>query len=228
METVLLREVPLFKDLAEDELQNIGKVTFTRRFPKNALILMAEEEGDTMFVISHGHVKVSLLGEDGSEVTLALLGPGQFFGEMSLLDGKPRSATVIATHDSELIMLRRADFLRLIESTPQIATKLLATLTERLRRADQQIENLALRNVAGRIAATLIQLAEEQGKETDEGIVIAARPTHQELGNMAGTTRETVSRVLKRFERDNYIASRGRDLILLREQDLKEDFLYHG
>ena len=225
MEKALLRKVPLFGDLAEDEIQSLVDVTSTRRYPKNALILMADEEGDTMFVISHGRVKVALLAEDGGEVILSLLGPGQFFGEMSLLDGKPRSATVIATEDSEVIMLRRGDFLRALQRIPRIAPKLLASLTGRLRRADQQIENLALRNVAGRVAATVVQLAEEQGTETDEGIAIPARPTHQDLANMAGTTRETVSRVLKRFEKDNYILNRGRDLILLKGRDLREDFL---
>jgi len=225
MEKALLREVPLFSDLSEEEMRSISEITVTRKYPKNAVILMADEEGDTMFVISRGRVKVSLLGEDGSEVILSLLGIGQFFGEMSLLDGKPRSATVTAIEDSEVILLRRPDFLRSLERIPRIAVKLLSFLTGRLRKADQQIENLALRNVSGRVAATLIQLAEEQGTETDEGIVITDRPTHQDLGNMAGTTRETVSRVLKRFEREGYIASRGRDLIILGERDLRQDFL---
>lgn len=225
MEKALLREVPLFSDLSEDEILSLAAVTVTRRFPKNALILMEEEEGDSMFVISHGRVKVSLIGEDGTEVILSLLGPGQFFGEMSLLDGKPRSATVTATEDSELILLRRCDFLRATEQIPRIAVKLLASLTARLRRADHQIENLALRNVAGRVAATLLQMAEEEGTQTQEGILITDRPTHQDLGNMAGTTRETVSRVLKKFEQEGFTVNRGRDVIIANEQGLRDRYL---
>ena len=213
-----LRQVPLFESLDDAEIDALSELTFTRTFNKETVIILAEEEGDTLFIIKDGQVKVSIVSEEGREVILSLLGGGAVFGELSLLDGKPRSANVVATEDTELLMLRRTDFVQLIYKTPQIATALLAELASRLRKTDRQIEGLALLDVTSRISETLLQLASEQGSESEEGIIIRNRPTHQELANMSGTTRETVSRVLKRLASQGYIISKGRQLVILREE----------
>ena len=214
-----LRQVPLFESLSLDELEAVASVTIARTFNRDSVIILAEEEGDVLFLIRGGQVKVSIVSEDGREVILSLLGPGAVFGELSLLDGRPRSANVVATEETELIMLRRADFVQLIYRVPGIATALLAELASRLRKTDRQIEGLALLDVTSRISETLLQLAGERGVETPEGVVIQKRPTHQDLANMSGTTRETVSRVLKRLESQGYIACRGRSITILREED---------
>ena len=216
-----LRNVSLFESLDQQELEALSDVTFTRTFSKDNVIILAEEEGDTLFIIKKGQVKVSIVSEGGREVILSLLGPGSVFGELSLLDGKPRSANVVATEETDLLMLRRADFLQLIYKTPQIATALLAELATRMRKTDRQIEGLALLDVTSRISDTLLQLATEQGAETTDGVTIESRPTHQELANMSGTTRETVSRVLKRLEGQGYINRNGRKITILREEAWK-------
>lgn len=217
MDIDFLRNVSLFKGLSEEGLEALAELCFTREFAKDGVIILAEEEGDALFVIEEGQVKVCISSEEGREVILSLLGPGAVFGELALLDGKPRSANVIATDDTSLVMLRRSDFQQLIYKTPQIAMALLAELAGRLRRTDRQIEGLALLDVTSRISETLLQLADDQGKDTAEGIAIDNRPTHQELANMSGTTRETVSRALKRLEDQGYISCRGRKIIILRE-----------
>ena len=214
MHRELLKVVPLFEGLNEGELGALSQVAIPRVFPRDRVIIMAEEEGDTLFVIHRGQVKVSIVSEDGREVILSMLGAGDFFGEMSLLDGNPRSANVTTMQETEIVMIRRADFLRLIQNTPQIAVKLLSVLAGRLRKTDRKIEGLALSDVTGRITQTLLQLAEEQGVPTPEGILIRNRPTHQDLANMSGTTRETVSRVLKRLENQRYIVPKGKDLLI--------------
>ncbi len=226
MEKQLLRRVSLFSGLKEDELDALAEVTARKTFQKHSVILLAEEEGNSLFIIQKGRVKVSILSEDGREIVLTLLGDGEFFGEMSLLDGLPRSATVIALEDTEALMLRREDLLRLIERTPQIAIKLMAELTIRLRKTDQKIESLALLDVAGRIASAVLQLASDEGEETPEGLVIYNHPTQQLLANMTGSTRETVSRVLKRFRKEGYMASKGRNWIIFREEDMRREFLF--
>ena len=218
-----LRQVGLFESLDDAEIDALSELTFTRTFTKDTVIILAEEEGDTLFIIKNGQVKVSIVSEEGREVILSLLGGGAVFGELSLLDGKPRSANVVATEDTELLMLRRTDFVQLIYKTPQIATALLAELASRLRKTDRQIEGLALLDVTSRISETLLELASEQGNESEEGVTIRNRPTHQELANMSGTTRETVSRVLKRLESQGYIISKGRQLIILREESWAKD-----
>lgn len=218
MDISFLRQVALFAGLKDEQLQAIARATITRAFTKDNIIILAEEEGDTLFLIESGQVKVSLLSEDGREVILSLLGPGAVFGELSLLDGKPRSANVVATKDTSLVVLRRADFLQLLYRVPQIAISLLAELASRLRKTDRTIEGLALLDVTSRISETLLQLAGEHGVETPEGIVLHNRPTHQQLANMSGTTRETVSRVLKRLEVQGYISCKGRAITILREE----------
>ena len=216
-----LRHVSLFESLDQQELEALSDVAFTRTFSKDNVIILAEEEGDTLFILKKGQVKVSIVSEEGREVILSLLGPGSVFGELSLLDGKPRSANVVAIEETELLMLRRVDFLQLIYKTPQIATALLAELATRMRKTDRQIEGLALLDVTSRISDTLLQLATEQGAETTDGVTIESRPTQQELANMSGTTRETVSRVLKRLEGQGYINRNGRKITILREEAWK-------
>lgn len=218
MDISLLRKVPLFEVLKDEDLEAIARVTITRSYDKDQGIILAEEEGDALFIIASGQVKVSIVSEDGREVILSLLGEGAVFGELSLLDGKPRSANVVATQDTALYMVRRADFLQLVYKVPQIAIGLLAELAARLRKTDRKIEGLALLDVASRISETLLQLAEEQGSQTEFGVSLSARPTHQQLANMSGTTRETVSRVLKRLENQGYISTEGRSITILREE----------
>ncbi len=214
MHQELLKRVPLFEGLTNDELAGLSQVAMLRVFPKDRVVILAEEQGDSLFVINNGKVKVSIVSEDGREVILTILGEGNFFGEMSLLDGNPRSANVTTMEETELLMVRRADFLRFIQNTPQVAIKLLSVLAQRLRKTDRKIEGLALSDVTGRITQTILQLAEEQGRPIPEGVLIKNRPTHQDLANMSGTTRETVSRVLKRLENQGYIVHRGKDLLI--------------
>lgn len=222
----LLKNVPLFSELGGNEIHALSEVSVVRIVPQDAIILLAEEEGDTLFVIVNGRVKVTVMSEDGREVILSILKAGDIFGEMSLLDGKPRSASVIATDQTELIMLRRSDFLNRLERFPQMASKMLSTLASRLRRTNRQVESLALLNVYGRIAGTLLQLAEDQGVSDDQGLTIPERPIHQEIANMAGTTRETVSRVLNDLERRGYINRDGRTIVIQNPDRLRDDFFH--
>ena len=223
MEISLLRQVPRFEGLDDEQLDAIALVTITRRFDKDQVIILAEEEGDALFIISSGQVKVSIVSEDGREVILSLLGTGSVFGELSLLDGKPRSANVVATENTDLYMLQRSDFSQLVYKVPQIAVGLLAELAARLRKTDRKIGGLALLDVTSRISETLLQLADEHGTETDDGVLLKSRPTHQQIANMSGTTRETVSRVLKRLEKQGYISTEGRTITIVHEEDRKSD-----
>ncbi|MDA0334451.1 MAG: Crp/Fnr family transcriptional regulator [bacterium] len=210
-----LRQVSLFNCLGDPEIEALAELTFSRTFDKGQCIILAEQSGDTLFIIRTGQVKVSLLHKDGKEFILSLLGEGEVFGELSLLDNRPRSANVTATGKTELMMLTRADFLQLVGRSPQIAVSLLAELASRLRRTDDQVEGLALFDVHHRVAKTLLRMAEDGGQKSPEGILIRRRPTHQELANMAGTTRETVTRALKQLQDEGYIRISGRQILIL-------------
>ncbi len=213
----VLRRVPLFESLEHDELAGLASVTRLQKFARNVLVILAEDQGDSFFIIQSGKVKVSVTGADGREIILSLLGPGEFFGELSLLDGHPRSADVTTVDGTVLLVIRRRDFLRVIDEHPVIPTHLMVTLASRLRKSDRQVAGLALLGIAERISSVLLTVAEEQGERTEEGIVIKKRPTHQVLASMAGTARETVTRVMKRLADEGYIRTDGRKLIILKQ-----------
>ncbi|MFC1538808.1 Crp/Fnr family transcriptional regulator [Candidatus Latescibacterota bacterium] len=222
----LLRQIPLFSSLKDDELDALYKLSYTKQCSKDSIILLENEEGDTLFIILKGKVKVTTFSESGKEVIFSILSEGDFFGDMSLMDGKPRSATVISIEDSELRLIRRNDFIKLVEKHPRIALKLLEELTSRLRKADERIESLAIHDVTGRLAGVLLQLAEEFSDTQDKSILIKSRPTHQELANMVGTTRETVTRILKQLENKKYINMSGKDLLILDSEVFKKDLYF--
>lgn len=220
----LLRMVPLFSDLNEEELGLLAQASSSAHFCKDQVILMEEEEGSTLFVIERGKVKVSVQDRQGREFVLAVLGQGDFFGEMSLLDGKPRSATVVALEDTTALTLRRGDFLSLIHRNPWVAVRLLEEMAWRIRVADSKMKSLALLDVTGRIVYSLLQMAED-GVRTPDGVLLPSRVTRQLLADMSGTSRETVSRTLGRLRDEGYICISGRRIVILKEKQLWEDFL---
>ena len=167
-----------------------------------------------MFLIVSGRVKVGIFGENGREVTLSLLRTGQCFGEMSLFDGKERSANCIATEPTTLVVLRRPDLLQHIARYPMTALSLLGEMAGRLRRADESIAQLALCDVNERLVHRLVSLAEEEGTQSAEGILVRRRPTQQELANMIGSCRETISRAFNQLAREGLIIARGRTLVV--------------
>ena len=187
-----LRRVPLFKHLVPDELSRVGVAARERAYPKNSVILFEDDPGDSLFVVVTGQVKVVLIGEDGREVILAVLGQGDFFGEMSLIDDEPRSAHVIAMEDSNLLVLRREDFQTALREHPRIALGLLRALSRRLRHADDKIGGLVLLDVLGRVARTLLEMADEEN-----GTDITKKVTHHTIAQMVGSSRETVSRTMR-------------------------------
>ncbi len=210
----LLKSFPLFSDLSDGDLADIERIVKKKKFGKNEIILYQFDPGDSLYIVSKGKVKVVLYSKDGKEVLLSNLGPGEFFGEMSLLDGLPRSASVVAIEDSEAIILNRRDFLELIRNHPEIALKILTELSKRLRSADQKIGSLILMDVYGRVARVLVELAEKEGKRVKDDIVIETRLRQQDIANMVGASRETVSRVLKDFVQNGFISIDGKKIII--------------
>ncbi len=210
-------QVPLFSHLEGHEAVRLAEATRERNYPKNSVILFEDDPGDALFIVVKGQVKVVLIGEDGREVILSVLGQGDFFGEMSLLDDEPRSAHVIAMEDSELLVLRRDDFQRCLEETPRIALGLLRALSRRLRRADDKIGGLVLLDVTGRVARLLIELADEA-----DGSTILRKVTHHTIAQMIGSSRETVSRTMRDLVERNTISVEGKSITILNRGELSK------
>lgn len=224
MEHKVLKNVPLFADLKDEILEKIFTLMQKRHYKKGTIILMEEEFGDTLFVLNQGSVKVTRVSDDGREVILAIMGPGDFFGEMSIFDGENRSANVIALEDSEVFVLKRGDFLDLLERYPQIAIILLQVMATRLRRSDQQIEGLSLSDAENRVAMSLLRLAEDLGVIKSGRVVIENMPYQQDIANMAGTSRETVSRMLTLLQRKGFIQKQGRRLTIMNYDEFVKNF----
>src|ERR1017187_8142157 len=159
-----LSTVPLFKSIGPPELDRFTEAVREKSYPKGSVILFEDDPGDALFIVREGRVKVVLVAEDGREVILGILGVGDHFGELSLIDDQPRSAHVIAMEDSALLVLRRDDFRKRVEANPSVAWSLLSELSRRLRRADGQIGSLVLLDVPGRIARMLLDMADEGGR----------------------------------------------------------------
>lgn len=205
MDIKLLRTYPLFSDLNDEELEMIQNMMVNRKFRRNNLIIFEDDVGNSLFVIKQGRVKISRISPDGSEAILAILGQGDFFGELSVIDGQGRSASVTSIDDVELLMLRRSDFLEMLSRIPKIAITLLKELAGRIRKSDTHIRSLSLLDARGRIASTLIRLAEDIGMIKNSKVVIPELPLQRDLASIAGTSRETISRVLKKFEEERHL-----------------------
>ena len=209
IDAAIFQRVALFAELEEAELQALSRLASVRHYAPGAPILREAEPGDLFFVLVRGEVKVFVDSSDGREVVLTHLQAGDFFGEMALFEGEARSASVTALTDSELVVLVRADFLAVLQHDFNLTKKILKTLSARLRRANDVIESLALLDVGGRLARYLLRLADESGKPAVDGYFVVNRPTHQEIANSIGATRETVTRMLRQFEDRKLIRVQG-------------------
>ena len=224
MDIASLKYIPLFSELEDDDLQAISKVAVRQSFRKDNMVLIEEEVGSTMFIILDGRVKISRISDEGREVILSIMSEGDFFGEMSILDGQARSANVVTLEDSTIMIIHREDFLRMMHDYPQIAINLLKELAHRLRRSDSQIKSLSLQNATGKVASTLLRIADDSGKIHLGQVEIPKLPPQQDLANMAGTSRETISRVLKSLSEKGYLRKEGNRLIILDYESFRQDF----
>ena len=220
----LLQSVELFWDLKDEELGYISEKMVARKYEPGNYIFLEESDGEQCFFVVKGSVKVTRLSKDGREVILAMLNQGDFFGEMSLLDGKSRSANVIALEKTEVLTLNRKDFLIVLQEYPKIAIQLLKELASRLRKSDRQIASLSLSDAEKRIALCIIRFADERGIIRNGRVSIAKVPIQQDIANMAGTSRETVSRALNVLEKEQLIERNGRELVIIDYKKFIKEF----
>jgi CRP/FNR family cyclic AMP-dependent transcriptional regulator len=209
IDSSVFRRVALFADLDAAQMQALSRLATVRHVAAGAPILREAEPGDLFFALVRGEVKVFVDSPDGREVVLTHLQAGDFFGEMALLEGEPRSASVTALTESELVAIGREDLFSLLARDFALTRKILQTMSARLRRSNEVIESLALQDVGGRLARYLVRLADESGQVAVDGFFAVHRPTHQEIANSIGATRETVTRMLKQFEDRKLIRIKG-------------------
>ncbi|TNE43687.1 MAG: Crp/Fnr family transcriptional regulator [Deltaproteobacteria bacterium] len=216
----LLQNVGLFAGLDEAEIDSIVPLLRYNKYVKDQVIVEMGDPGRALFIVETGTLKVVLNDNKEREVILSLLREGDFFGEIALLDEKPRSATVIALVPTRLYSLERDLFLEYVESNPKALLQILKVQFERLRAADQMRHDLALLGVYGRVARLVLQLAQDEGEYTEEGTLITKPPSQQHIAGMVGASRETVSRVINELVRMGTIKKQGRKLLITSELNL--------
>ncbi|MBO4329937.1 MAG: cyclic nucleotide-binding domain-containing protein [Rhodocyclaceae bacterium] len=190
-----IRTFALFKGLDDDVLERFASVATMRQIKRGQAIMVAGDDAvDGVYFMLTGNAKVVVNNEDGREVILCMIGQGEFFGEMSMFDEQPRSASVVAVNPSTLVVVPRRDFCRLLHDSGELSWRLLCKLSERLRLADRKIESLALMDVYGRVARLLLDMAEET---EDKRQMVREKVSKQDIARMIGASREMVSRVMK-------------------------------
>jgi CRP/FNR family cyclic AMP-dependent transcriptional regulator len=214
----VLRQIPLFQALTDRDLAEIAELLIERRFKARATVFEEGTVGEYMYVIREGQVKVSKMSDDGREKVLEILGPGDFVGEMALLDQSLRSASVKSVSDCVLLALSRNDFMALLRRNPEIALELIREQTRRLRETDEEVRGLLFERVEGRTRRVLLRMATERIPEFPERPATEA-VTHQQLADVVGTSRETITRVVKGLKRRGWLAQHGKQYVLMKDDE---------
>lgn len=209
----ILRTIPLFSELDDSELGAIETLVSITDVPKKKIVVQEGEPGEALFVILEGSVKISSYTSDGREIVLSILNKGAFFGEMSLLDMRPRSATVTTMEDAKLLQIRRRDFGPLLLQKPAMTVKLLGEVVSRLRRTSQALERISSMDVPHRLYAHLADHCQRFGQSEKDGWFSTVLPTHQLLADQLSTSRETISRAISALKKEGILepsSGRGR------------------
>jgi CRP/FNR family cyclic AMP-dependent transcriptional regulator len=217
----IVQKVPLFAGLQEADVGEIASIAHFKSYPKDHLLFDRGEEGDEFLVVIQGRLKIIFLNEDGRELTLTILSPYQTLGEMSLIDDFPRSASAVALGDLHVLSINKRDFRKVLETNPRIAMGLLRQMSRRLRELTEDTAGLIFMDVYQRLARKLLNLSQTLGVPKEEGREIPQRLTHQELANMIGATRETVTKVLNEMEARSIISFNKKRVLILNEAELE-------
>lgn len=210
MDISLIENVPIFEGLKREDLEKIAAKANRQHFPKDSILVYEGQQPDSLYIIVSGKCKVYVSDEEGRELTLNNMTPGDFFGELAIIDGSPRSATVEAMEKTTVLQITGRDFQEFLATTPDALNNMLSELARRVRGVNEHIKDLALLDVYGRVARTLLRLAKDVN-----GVLVTDPITQQEIANMVGASREMVSRVLNNLRQDGYISISEKRITLI-------------
>lgn len=218
----VLGTVPLFSGLPASDLETLSTIVSRKEFPKKETLFRQGDPGEEFLILVEGSVKVELVNESGKELTLAILTPYQFLGELALLDDVPRSATVVSMEPSVLLSISKRDFARLLDSYPKMSIPILRQLSRRVRVLTDDVASMAFLDSYSRVTRKILNLAEEMGKENELGhVLIDQSLTHQQLANLVGATRETVTKILNEMKDKRLLSIRRHRITILDPQELR-------
>lgn len=219
--TRALRAVPFFARMDQEEAAELAGRLVLRRFGQGQVIFHHGDPGGLLYIISKGKVKITFSTPDGQEATLAILGAGDFFGELALLDDSPRSASAAALETTDTLTLHREDFRRYLDSNPDFALHVLQSMARNIRRLNSQLSDIFFLDLPGRLARTLLRLADQHGKPVEDGTLIELSLTQTDLAEMTGATRVSINKALGRFRRAGWVKTKGRRVTIMDREALE-------
>jgi len=216
-----LKKISLFSDLDPSKLALLASQVALQEVRRRRVIFLTGDPGTAVFFVNAGRVKISRVTRDGKELTLAYRGPGEIFGELCLVDGGPREEMAEAMENALVTEVPREDFVELLDAHASIGAGLTRIMCQRRRELESKVEDLVFKDVNAKLAELLLNLGRDYGVDDSRGTLLAVKITHQEMANLIGSTRETVSLTLSQFKRNEYIATEGRKIILTDRDGLR-------
>jgi len=204
----------LLRHLRPEELRRLAAAASVARHPQHATIFKKGDDGASMMAVVRGKVKISIYSSEGKELVLNIVDQGAIFGEIAVLDGQPRTADAVALEETDLLVLGRAQLLPFLTGDPEMLARLLAVLCQRLRHTSEHLEDAVLRDAPARLARWLLRLAEAFGRPGPDGTRIAIKLSQQQIGSLAGTSRENVNRHLNEWQRAGHVAIEAGSIVL--------------
>ncbi len=211
-----LKRINLFTEMSPEEMGVFAQKTRMESVRKKTPIFFPGDPSQQVYLLKEGRVKISRLSKEGRELTIALLEPGEIFGELEVLDDAPRDTLAEALDDSQICVVSKALFIEMIQKMPAFSFRLTKLIGFRMRKIESRVEDLVFKDVPARLAHLLLELAKDYGKNVPEGTLLQIKITHQEIANLIGSIRETVSAVLGDFKRDGWLTFEGRRIVLLK------------
>jgi CRP/FNR family transcriptional regulator, cyclic AMP receptor protein len=216
-----LKKVPILSDVSAEVLGGIADKVEMKEIRRRQVVYLPGDPGTAVYFVNGGRMKISKVTRDGKELTLAYRGPGDVFGETCLIDGGPREEMAEAMENALITELERGEFEKLLMTHAPLGYKLAKVLAQRRREVENKIENLVFKDVNSKLAELLLRLATEYGVDDSRGTLVALKITHQEMANLIGSTRETVSLTLAQFKRKGFISTDGRKVIIADREGLR-------
>jgi len=222
MDNDVLRQAPLFSALDDESMTALHASMAESKLRRGEVLFHEGDSGDKLYVVIDGKVKLGRTSPDGRESLLAILGPGELFGEMALFDPSPRTATATAVSETRLAGLKNESLNALLRTRPEVSAQLLQALARRLRRTNDSLSDLVFSDVPGRVAKALLDLADRFGRPATDGVLVAHELTQEELAQLVGASRETVNKALAEFVQRGWLRLEARAVVILDMQRLRQ------
>jgi CRP-like cAMP-binding protein len=205
----ILAQASIFEGLDQGQIDALARMAIRKSYRTREIVLRKGDPAMQIFVIASGRLKAITRGSEGRQAALSIMGPGEVFGEVAVLDGEPRSATISALEPCELLILNRNEFFHFLERNPTAAVGLLQVLARRLRRLSERVEDSTFLEIPGRLAKALVRLAQRYGRDVGDGTRIDLKLSQQELGDLVGATRESVNKQLRAWQAEGLLEQDG-------------------